>query len=103
MKQTSLIFIPCLALTLAAQTVKLPGELKPWQRVSLASRVSGIVEAVEVDRGSTVKQGQLLIRLSAPEMKAQIAEAEARETRHSGTEVGSRERGFRRRRVHWRV
>jgi len=78
MKQTSLIFIPCLALTLAAQTVKLPGELKPWQRVSLASRVSGIVEAVEVDRGSTVKQGQLLIRLSAPEMKAQIAEAEAR-------------------------
>ncbi len=78
MKKLSLILIPCLALPLAAQTVKLPGELKPWQRVSLASRVTGIVDAVEVDRGSIVKQGQLLIRLSAPEMKAQIAEAEAR-------------------------
>jgi len=31
-----------------------------------------------VDRGSVVKAGQLLIRLSAPEMRAQIAEAEAR-------------------------
>ena len=78
MKQTSLILISFLALPLAAQTVKLPGELKPWQRVSLTSRVAGIVDAVEVDRGSVVKQGQLLIRLSAPEMKAQIAEAESR-------------------------
>jgi len=78
MKQTSLILITLLALPLLAQTVKLPGELKPWQRVSLTSRVSGLVEAVEVDRGSLVKQGQLLIRLSAPEMKAQTAEAQAR-------------------------
>jgi RND family efflux transporter MFP subunit len=78
MKQTSLILIPFLALPLVAQTVKLPGELKPWQRVSLTSRVTGIVDSVEVDRGSVVKQGQLLVRLSAPEMKARIAEAESR-------------------------
>ncbi len=92
MKQTSLILIPFLALPLAAQTVKLPGELKPWQRVSLTSRVSGIVDAVEVDRGSMVKQGQLLIRLSAPEMKAQIAEAEARGLAigAQGSEAGAR-------------
>ena len=31
-----------------------------------------------VDRGSAVKQGDLLVELSAPEMKAQLAEVEAR-------------------------
>lgn len=78
MKQPSLALLACFALPLTAQTLKLPGELKPWQRVSLTARVTGIVEAVEADRGSIVKQGQILVRLSAPEMKAQIAEAEAR-------------------------
>ncbi|PYS10515.1 MAG: efflux RND transporter periplasmic adaptor subunit, partial [Acidobacteria bacterium] len=33
---------------------------------------------VLVDRGSAVKEGELLIELSAPEMKAQIAEAESK-------------------------
>ena len=33
---------------------------------------------MKVDRGSAVKQGQLLAELSAPEMKAQLAEAESR-------------------------
>jgi len=33
---------------------------------------------VLVDRGSPVKQGQILVELSAPEMKAQIAEAESK-------------------------
>jgi RND family efflux transporter MFP subunit len=40
--------------------------------------VTGFVENVRVDRGSVVKQGDLLIELSAPEMKAQIAEAESK-------------------------
>jgi RND family efflux transporter MFP subunit len=78
MKHPKLAWILLLAMPAAAQTVKLPGELKPWQRVALTARVAGIVETVEVDRGSVVKQGQSLVVLSAPEMKAQIAEAEAR-------------------------
>jgi len=40
--------------------------------------VTGYVENVLVDRGSAVKHGQLLIELSAPEMNAQIAEAESK-------------------------
>ena len=78
MKHPSLVLLACLAMPLTAQTLTLPGELKPLQRVSLTARVTGIVDAVEADRGSIVKQGQVLVRLSAPEMKAQIAEAEAR-------------------------
>jgi RND family efflux transporter MFP subunit len=60
------------------RTSRLPGELLPWMQVDLAARVSGIVERVEVDRGSVVKEGQLLVRLAAPEMRAQIAEADAK-------------------------
>lgn len=76
MKLFSLLL--CLALPLAAQTVRLPGELAPYQRVSLMARVPGIVETVNVDRGSTVRTGDTLIVLRAPEMQARIAEAEAK-------------------------
>src|SRR5581483_8902533 len=58
--------------------VKLPGELKPYLSVPLRARVAGYVERVNVDRGSTVKQGDVLIVLSAPEMAAQLAEAQAK-------------------------
>ena len=57
---------------------KLPGELRPYLSVPLHSKVTGFVEHVNVDRGSAVKQGQVLITLVAPEMKAQIAESEAK-------------------------
>ncbi|HWZ30699.1 MAG TPA: efflux RND transporter periplasmic adaptor subunit [Bryobacteraceae bacterium] len=59
-----------------SRTVELPGEFLPFQIVSLHARVPGYVERVLVDRGSVVKHGDLLAELSAPEMTAQIAEAE---------------------------
>lgn len=61
-----------------SRTVDLPGEFQPFLMVSLHAKVPGYVERVLVDRGSVVKQGQLLVELSAPEMSARIAEAEAR-------------------------
>ncbi len=63
---------------LSARTIELPGEFQPMQSVQVHARVRGYVEKVLVDRGSVVKQGQLLAELSAPEMNAQLAEAEAR-------------------------
>lgn len=57
---------------------RLPGEFLPYQQVALHARVPGFIERVEVDRGSAVTKGQVLIVLSAPEMKSQIAEAEAK-------------------------
>jgi RND family efflux transporter MFP subunit len=59
-------------------SVRLPAELEPWEYVALHARVTGFVESVEVDRGSVVKKGDLLARLSAPEMKSQRIEAEAK-------------------------
>ncbi len=61
-----------------SRAVELPGELLPFLTVSLHARVPGYVERVLVDRGSVVKQGDLLVELSAPEMAAHIAEAEAK-------------------------
>jgi multidrug efflux pump subunit AcrA (membrane-fusion protein) len=61
-----------------SRVVDLPGEFQPYLNVTLHSRVTGFVESVLVDRGSIVKLGDVLIELSAPEMKAQIAEAESK-------------------------
>lgn len=58
-------------------TVLLTGEsfrIKRWT----CTLVQGFVEKVLVDRGSMVKQGELLVILSAPEMEAQVAEGEAK-------------------------
>ena len=61
-----------------SRTVELPGEFLPFLSVSLHAKVPGYVERVLVDRGSKVENGQLLAELSAPEMAAQIAEAESK-------------------------
>ena len=58
--------------------MELPGEFLPFLSVALHARVPGYVERVLVDRGSVVKQGDLLVELSAPEMTAQLAEAESK-------------------------
>jgi RND family efflux transporter MFP subunit len=60
------------------KTVTIPGDLSPYQGVNLNARVSGFVESLAVDRGSWVKRGQRLATISAPELRAQRAEAEAK-------------------------
>jgi RND family efflux transporter MFP subunit len=61
------------------RTVRLPGEFLPYESVEIRARVPGYVEQVLVDRGSIVRKGELLAVLTAPEMSAQLAEAESRE------------------------
>jgi membrane fusion protein, multidrug efflux system len=61
-----------------SRTIELPGEFQPYQSVSIHAKVRGYVDRVLVDRGSVVRQGQLLAELTAPEMKAQVAEAESK-------------------------
>jgi RND family efflux transporter MFP subunit len=61
-----------------SRMIELPGEIQPFLAAGLHAKVNGYVDRVLVDRGSAVKTGDLLIELTAPEMQAQIAEAEAR-------------------------
>jgi RND family efflux transporter MFP subunit len=58
--------------------VKLPGEFQPYLAVPIYAKLPGFVKRVAVDRGSAVKQGQVLVTLEAPEMQAQIAEAQSK-------------------------
>jgi RND family efflux transporter MFP subunit len=61
-----------------SRTIELPGEFQPFLSVSVHAKVRGYTDRILVDRGSAIHQGQLLAELTAPEMKAQIAEAESR-------------------------
>ena len=59
-------------------TVRLPGELQPYESVAIFSKVPGFVERISVDRGSRVRSGQEIALLSAPELASQRAEAESK-------------------------
>src|SRR5215472_7930420 len=58
-------------------TEQLPAELVPWEVVAIYPKVRGFVAEIPVDRGSIVSRAQMLVRLTAPELAAQTAEAEA--------------------------
>jgi membrane fusion protein (multidrug efflux system) len=60
------------------RNVQLPGEFLPFESVAIFAKVTGFVETVEVDRGSLVRKGQTLATLTAPELKANRLEAEAK-------------------------
>ena len=59
-------------------TVSLPGELTPFEQVDIYPRANGFVRVVKADRGSTVKKGDVLAQLEAPELTSQRTEAEAK-------------------------
>jgi RND family efflux transporter MFP subunit len=61
-----------------SRNVELPAEIAPYLSVAMHARVAGYVERILVDRGSLVRLGEVLVELTAPEMDAQIAEANAK-------------------------
>ncbi len=61
-----------------SSSAKLPGQLVPFNDVNLFPKVNGFVKELFVDRGSVVKQGQLLAVLEAPEMESQLQAANSR-------------------------
>jgi membrane fusion protein (multidrug efflux system) len=60
-------------------TLELPGELKPYEVVTLYPKIKGFVKHIYVDRGSKVKRGQLLALLEAPEISQQYLAAKSDE------------------------
>lgn len=59
-------------------SLKLPGEVKPFQFADLYAKVNSYVKQVKVDLGSEVTQGQVLATLEAPEMNTQLLGARSR-------------------------
>ena len=58
--------------------LSLPGELTPYQSVSINPRVTAFVKTVHVDRGSLVRAGDVIAVLEAPELVAQRSEAQSK-------------------------
>lgn len=61
-----------------ARRVTLSGRTEADRRVSVVARTNGIVEELAIRRGSIVKQGDELARLSDEARKAQVEQAKAR-------------------------
>ena len=53
-----------------------PGNTEAFEQANIYARASGYVSRREVDIGSHVKSGQLLVEITAPELEHQIAQAE---------------------------
>jgi membrane fusion protein (multidrug efflux system) len=72
--------------------VRLPGVMQPFQFVQLYPKVSGFVKTVQVDRGSIVRQGQVLMTLEAPEIEQQVAAARLKYTQAQAMYITSKDR-----------
>jgi membrane fusion protein, multidrug efflux system len=57
------------------QAVKLPAALAAFEQVSIFPKINGYVKTVQVDVGSHVRAGQLLMTLEAPEIVQATAQA----------------------------
>ncbi|WP_158960758.1 efflux RND transporter periplasmic adaptor subunit [Myroides fluvii] len=58
--------------------LQLPGELRADQRTELFAKVNSYVTDLRVDIGDPVKKGQVLLVLEAPEIQAQVSNAQAK-------------------------
>ena len=51
-------------------TMSMPGQLDPYEAVTVYPKVTGFVKSISVDRGSRVRAGEVLAVLEAPELSA---------------------------------
>ncbi|MBM3881992.1 MAG: efflux RND transporter periplasmic adaptor subunit [Verrucomicrobia bacterium] len=57
--------------------VTLPGTIKANQQATLYAKVPGYLKALRVDKGETVKAGQVLGEIEVPELQADLAKGRA--------------------------
>jgi cobalt-zinc-cadmium efflux system membrane fusion protein len=94
------------ALALAVALAWVPGGVRgqpldcliqPNQVVQVGSPVSGILEGVDVERGDTVRRGQVVARLESSVERATAQLAQARATQTAELQAAERSRAFARR------
>ncbi len=61
----------------STMTVTWPATTEAFEQANIYARASGYISRRDVDIGSHVKAGQLLVEITAPELEHQIAQAEA--------------------------
>src|SRR3954471_16245352 len=66
--------------------VSFDAELRPYREVEVHAKVTGYLDALKVDIGDSVKEGQLIASLDIPETKIELEHAMAGQ-RRSNAEV----------------
>jgi RND family efflux transporter MFP subunit len=59
------------------QTLTLPGNIQPFNRAAILARVNGYVKSWDHDIGSSVKAGEGLATIDAPDLDQQLGQAKA--------------------------
>ncbi len=59
------------------RTITLPGDLVGFYQAALYAKVTGYLNSISVDKGDWVKAGQKLAVIEVPELKEQLARAQA--------------------------
>ncbi len=59
--------------------LSLSGSIEANEQVEIRSEVSGIVESINFQEGSTVRKGQLLFKVNDIELRAQLGQAKTKE------------------------
>lgn len=62
-----------------ARKIQLPVQLFPWQHTDVVAKVTGYIRTVLVDRGSQVKQGDVLATVWDPELAVELSHQRAEE------------------------
>lgn len=75
-------FVPSLRTVAVERTTKpidltLPGETQAFARAAIFARATGYVAERRVDIGTRVKTGDILLRIAAPDLDQQLAQAQA--------------------------
>ncbi len=81
-RDTEVDAIPAVAAMTVAQgsakeKIVLPGNVQAWHEAPIYARTNGYIKKWYVDIGSRVKVGDLLAEIEAPELDAQLRQAEA--------------------------
>lgn len=61
----------------APAAITLPGEVRAYQQATLTAKVAGYLKSLPVDRGDTVRAGQLIADIEVPELTADRAQYKA--------------------------
>jgi membrane fusion protein, multidrug efflux system len=60
-----------------ARTIDLPGDVVGFYEAALHSKVTGYLKSISVDKGDSVRKGQVLAEIEVPELQSNLMRAQA--------------------------
>ncbi|WP_181305868.1 efflux RND transporter periplasmic adaptor subunit [Rufibacter sp. XAAS-G3-1] len=73
-----------------ANSLSVTGSIEANEQVEVRGQVSGLVRAINFQEGSNVRKGQVLVKIDDSELRAQLAQAQTRQTLASENERRAR-------------